>query len=74
MFHKLKRKLVIASFLIYPDPFKTFILDTNASNIGIGAVLSQNIKRVIAYGNKMLTNFEKWYCFTLKELLLSSIY
>ena len=40
-FHELKQRLTIAPILIYPDFSRPFILDTQASNDGIGAVLSQ---------------------------------
>ncbi|GBM21042.1 Retrovirus-related Pol polyprotein from transposon 297 [Araneus ventricosus] len=51
---------------------KDFILDTDAGNEGIGAVLSQNIgneERVIAYFSKSLGKPERNYCITRKELL-----
>ena len=37
----LKEKLVTSPIFAYPDPSLPFILDTYASYIGIGAVLSQ---------------------------------
>ena len=40
-FCTLKRRLATAPILRLPDPSKTFILRTDASNIGIGAVLIQ---------------------------------
>ena len=49
-----------------------FILDTDASNSAIGAVLSQiqNGKEVVlAYGSRSLSNSERNYCVTRKELL-----
>ncbi|GBN99011.1 Retrovirus-related Pol polyprotein from transposon 297 [Araneus ventricosus] len=51
---------------------KEFILDTDASNEGIGAVLSQKIGNeecVIAYFSKSLGKPERNYCVTLEELL-----
>ena len=68
----LKDELVSAPILAYPDPEKEFILDTDASGYGIGAVLSQvqeGRERVIAYGSKALTKEERRYCVTRKELL-----
>ena len=56
-FHKLKEKLINAPVLAYPDFRQPFILDTDASNVATGAVLSQNIngeERVIAYYSKAL--------------------
>ena len=59
--------------LAYPDFSRPFILDTDASNVDIGAVLSQADKDgqewVIAYGSRALTKLERRYCITPKELL-----
>jgi len=40
-FDHLKDRLVDAPILAYPDPAKEYILDTDASNHNVGAVLSQ---------------------------------
>ncbi|GFT61302.1 retrovirus-related Pol polyprotein from transposon 412 [Trichonephila clavipes] len=48
----LKEALTSSPILIYPQPDKPFILDTDASNESVGAVLSQEIDgqgRVVAY-------------------------
>ena len=61
-----------APILAYPDPQTEFILDTDASAYGIGAVLSQvqdGQERVIAYGSRSLTKEERRYCVTRRELL-----
>lgn len=60
--------------LAYPDYSKRFILDTtDASDCGIGAVLSQvhddDSERVIAYGSRSLNRQEQRYCVTRSELL-----
>jgi hypothetical protein len=48
-----------------------YILDTDASNNGIGAVLSQvQEERVIEYYSKVLSKPERNYCLTRKELLV----
>ena len=50
----------------------TYILDTDASDYAIGAVLSQEQdgqEKVISYGSHMLGKSERNYCVTDKELL-----
>ncbi|GBM09386.1 Retrovirus-related Pol polyprotein from transposon 297 [Araneus ventricosus] len=72
-FNSLKQALTSSSILTYPRTDEDFILDTDASNEGIGAVLSQNIgneERVIAYFSKSLGKPERNYCITRKELLV----
>ena len=64
--------LTSAPILGYPLPVGKFILDTDASNIGLGAVLSQEQEgqeRVIAYASKTLNKPERSYCVTRRELL-----
>ncbi|GBN15820.1 Retrovirus-related Pol polyprotein from transposon 297 [Araneus ventricosus] len=71
-FNSLKEALTSAPILTYPRIDKDFILDTDASNEGIGGVLSQNIgneERVIAYFSKSVGKPERNYCVTRKELL-----
>ena len=45
-FTKLKNALIEASVLAYPDPSYPFLLDTNASNVGIGVMLSQVVELI----------------------------
>ena len=40
-FHKLKKAVIKAPVLVYPDPNKEYLLETDASKLGLGAVLSQ---------------------------------
>ena len=57
--------------LQHPHFSKPFILDTDASESAIGAVLSQKIgdkEFVIAYASKSLSKAERRYCVTRKEL------
>ena len=42
-FHKFKQVLTEAPILTYPNPEVPFILDTDTSGTGIGAVLSQRL-------------------------------
>ena len=41
LFHRLKEALASAPVLAYPKSEDPFVLDSNASNVSIGAVLSQ---------------------------------
>ncbi len=71
-FECLRHKLVTAPILSYPQASGLFILDTDASNSGIGSVLSQvqdGEEKVIAYASRSLASTEKNYCTTRKELL-----
>ena len=71
-FDTLKQKLITAPILAYPDPAKQFVLDTDASDQGIGAVLSQvhgEQERVVAYASRSLSRSERNYATTRKELL-----
>ena len=40
-FHKLKKAVMSTPVLVYPDPNKEYLLKTDASKLGLGAVLSQ---------------------------------
>lgn len=76
-FSELKEHLLTAPVLAYPDPEKSYILDTDASNVGIGAVLSQEVggkERVIAYASRALSKPERNYCVTRRELLAVVVY
>lgn len=72
-FDQLRACLVSAPVLAFPDYSKTFILDTDASENGIGAVLSQGqddgSECVIAYASRSLSRQEQRYCVTRRELL-----
>lgn len=71
-FNDLKNKLTSSPILSHPDSINEFILDTDASQIGIGAVLSQErngIEYVIAYFSKTMSKAERNYCVTRRELL-----
>ena len=71
-FASLKQKLINAPILAFPDFTQPFLLDTDASHSGIGAVLSQVVagkEKVIAYASRTLSKAERKYCVTRKELL-----
>ena len=58
---------------MYPGYSRRFVLDTDASEVGIGAVLSQisydGSEVVVAYASRSLSRPEQRYCVTRKELL-----
>ena len=70
---RLRKALVSAPILAFPDCSRMFILDTDASNQGIGAVLSQEhddgLEHVVAYASRALSKAERKYSVTRKELL-----
>jgi len=71
-FKELKRRLISSPILSFPKEDGQFILDTDASNHGIGAVLSQvqeGGEKVIAYYSRVFSRTERNYCVTRKELL-----
>ena len=59
--------------LVFPDFTKEFMLDADANDQGIGAVLSQiqsdGKERVITYASRLLSKAERHYFLTCKELL-----
>jgi transposase InsO family protein len=76
-FEKLKQMLTCSPVLAMPADEGRYWLDTDASNSGIGAVLSQEQngeERVIAYASRTLSGPEKNYCVTRKELLAVVFY
>ncbi len=80
-FDQLKTALCNAPILNFPVAKAKFVLDTDASERGIGAVLSQLVpidtkdgteayeERVLSYASRTLSPQEKRYCTTRKELL-----
>jgi len=60
-FECLKGRLLEAPILAYPDPNLEYILDTDASDQNVGAVLSQvqeGREVIVAYYNKSLSPTE----------------
>lgn len=71
-FDALKTALCTAPILSFPTPSGRYILDTDASAVGIGGVLSQiqdGVEKVIAYGSRTLSKEQRRYCTTRRELL-----
>ena len=71
-FEFLKHALCNPPILAYPLPGLPYILDTDASGVGIGGVLSQlqeGKERVISYASKSLAKEQRRYNVTRRELL-----
>ena len=71
-FDFLKQTLTSAPILSYPKEQGQMILDTDACQEAVGAVLSQvqdDMERVLGYFSKSLSKTERVYCVTRKELL-----
>ena len=71
-FNSLQRALSEAPVLAPADPSLPFLLDTDASGVGVGGVLSQtgpDGERVVAYFSRAFSKAEKRYCVTRRELL-----
>ena len=72
-YEKLKNALITAPVLIYPDFKKRFRITTDASDVGISAILSQvdefGNDRPICYASRTLQAAERNYHTTEKELL-----
>ena len=71
-FDQLKQCLVSAPVLILPDPTKPFTVTTDASDLAIGAILSQDHgkgEQPIAYESRKLFPVEQNYTTHEKELL-----
>ena len=71
-FNHIKFMLMSPAIMAHPRHIGQYILDTDASDVNIGAVLSQiqdKEEKVIAFGSKSLSKAEKNYCVTDRELL-----
>jgi len=75
-FTKLKYALISSPKLAMPNDRDPFLLDTDAYDVSIGAVLSQvqdGVERVIAYASRSLSKPERNYCVFLRKELLAIV-
>ena len=71
-FNTLRDALIHAPILAFPTETGQYILDTDASNFGLGGVLSQiqgDVERVVAYCSRALRPSQRCYCATKREML-----
>ena len=72
-FDTLKSKLLTTPFLAYPDFTRDFVLETDASKQGLGAILSQSQDdsklHPLGYASRSLSPSEKNYAITELETL-----
>ena len=71
-FEQLRDALCSAPVLAHPTEDGQFILDTDASNTGLGGALSQiqdGDERAVAFASKSLSRSQRNYCATNRELL-----
>jgi len=71
-FERLKQALMDVTSLAFPVPYLPCILDRDASEVAIGAVLSQKVdgeERPIALFSRVMNPAQKQYCATRQELL-----
>ena len=72
-FETLKTRLVTAPLLCYPDFDKDFVLETDASKQGLGAILSQyqvdHKLHPVAYASRSISSTEANYVITDLETL-----
>ena len=71
-FETLKLRLETAPILAIYDPSLPTVIDTDASQTGVGAIISQIVngnERVIAYASRTLNQAERNYSITKREFL-----
>jgi len=71
-FEQLKSHLSSAPVLAAPQSYGIYILDIDASDTGVGAVMQQQQEgqlKVISYASRLFDKPERVYCTTRKELL-----
>ena len=68
----MKQELINATSLAFPYPDRPCIVDTDASDVGLGAAISQfvnGIERPIAFFSRVMNQAQRNYCTTRRKLL-----
>ena len=68
----MKQALIDTTVLAFPVPGQVLILDTDASDVACGAVLStvtDGVEKPIAFFSRVLNTAQRNYCPTRRELL-----
>ena len=71
-FYTLRNSLIHAPILAFPTETGQYILDTDASNFGLGGVLRQiqgDVECVVAYCSRALRPSQRRYCTTKRDML-----
>ena len=75
-FSVLRESLIHAPILAFPTETGQYILDTDASNFGLGGVLSQiqdDVERIVAYCSRTLRPSQRRYGTTKREMLAAVV-
>uniref|UniRef100_A0A5S6QFV4 RNA-directed DNA polymerase n=1 Tax=Trichuris muris TaxID=70415 RepID=A0A5S6QFV4_TRIMR len=72
-FLELKGRISSSPILLLPDFTQPFILDTDASDVAMGAILSQlgpdGLEHPVAFASKSFSKAQRNYCVTRREML-----
>ena len=72
-FKVLKHRPTSSDTLVHYDEDKPLVIATNASDVGVGAVLIHRFpdgsERPIAFASRLLSDCERWYAAVNKEAL-----
>ena len=74
-FYTLRDSLINAPILAFSTETGQYIVDTDASNFGLGGDLSQiqdDVERMVAYCSRALRPSQRWYCTTKREMLAAA--
>lgn len=72
VFEELKRRLVAAPVLVYPDPEAELVFDTDASDVltsGVLRLVKDGEERVVLYWSRMLSTCEHQNSLNCRKLL-----